>query len=171
MRGQSAGKKFSIYMTDTDLAWLGGIWDGEGSIALFTHIERNGSTKICPTVCVVNTDIAIINKVRKLLEGIGCNFQLQEYKPKNVRHNVRWDLTTRNQKHIITFIKAVMPYLFSIKRQKAEILLDYCERRSEKTKRLPSKGSTPYDDDDWSTFNKFQEIRSSQTTREAVVQD
>lgn len=155
-------------MTDTDLAWLGGIWDGEGSIALFTHKERNGSTKICPTVCVVNTDIAIINKVRKILESLGCNFQLQEFKPKNSRHSVRWDLVTRNQRYIILFLNAVLPYLHSIKRQKAEILLDYCKRRAEKTERLPSKGTTPYDEEDWQSFNKFQEIRSSQTTREAL---
>ena len=158
-------------MKDTDLAWLGGIWDGEGSIALFTHKEKNGCTKICPTVSVVNTDIAIINKVRKILEDIGCNFVLQEHKPKNSRHSVRWDLITRNQKYIILFLEAVKPYLFSIKREKAEILLDYCKRRSDKTKRLPSKGSTPYDKEDWDTFSKFQDIRSSQTTREALVQE
>lgn len=158
-------------MKDTDLAWLAGIWDGEGSIALFTHTERNGTQKICPTVCVVNTDIAIINKARKILEEIGCNFVLQEYRPKNSRHSTRWVLTTRNQNYIVLFLEAVMPYLVSIKRQKAEILLDYTKRRLDKTKRLPSKGSTPYDDEDWSTFQKFQEIRSSQTTREALVQE
>lgn len=158
-------------MKDTDLAWLGGIWDGEGSIALFTHKEKNGSTKICPTVSVVNTDIAIINKVRKILEEIGCSFVLQEHRPKNSRHSTRWDLITRNQKYIILFLSAVKPYLFSIKKEKAEILLDYCIRRSEKTERLPSKGSTPYDTEDWDTFNKFQEVRSSQTTREALAQE
>lgn len=158
-------------MQDTDLAWLGGIWDGEGSIAFFSHLERSGSKKLCPTVNVVNTDIAIINKVRKLLEEIGCSFSFQEYQPKNSRHSVRYDLVTRNQKYIILFLEAVSPYLFSIKKQKAEILLDYCKRRSEKCQRLPSKGSTPYDDEDYLHFNKFQEIRSSQTTREALAQE
>lgn len=158
-------------MLDTDLAWLAGIWDGEGSIALFSHKERNGSIKICPTVCVVNTDIAIINKVRKILEELQCSFQLQETQPKNSRHSVKWTLTTRNQKYIVKFLKAVMPYLFSIKRQKAEILLAYTERRLEKTERLPSRGSTPYDEADWRTFSEFQQIRSSQTTREALVQE
>lgn len=157
-------------MQDTDLAWLGGIWDGEGSIALFSHKEKNGSTKICPTVNVLNTDIAIINKVRKLLEELGCNFVLQERRPKNSRHATQWILITRNQKYIVTFLKAVLPYLHSIKRQKAEILLEYTERRLGKIQCLPSKGSTPYDEEDWDSFNKFQDIRSSQTTREAHVQ-
>jgi len=157
-------------MLDTDLAWLGGIWDGEGSIALFTHTEKSGSKKICPTVNVVNTDIAIINKVRKLLEELGCSFSLQEIRPKNKRHSTCWHLVTRNQKYIVLFLKAVKPYLFSIKAQKAEILLDYCERRLEKTERLPSKGTTPYDEADWNSVIEFKDIRSSETTREALVQ-
>lgn len=155
-------------MLNTDLAWLAGIWDGEGSIALFTHKEKNGSIKICPTVCVVNTDISIINKVRKILEELGCNFVLQETQPKNSRHSIKWTLTTRNQKYIILFLEAVIPYLYSIKRQKAEILLDYTTRRVEKTKRI-LHGTTPYDKEDWSSFHQFQQIRSSQTTRETTV--
>lgn len=158
-------------MKDTDLAWLGGIWDGEGSIALFTHKEKNGSTKICPTVSVCNTDIAIINKSRKIIEEMGCSFVFQEYRPKNSRHSTRWDLITRNQRYIILFLSALKPYLFSIKKEKAEILLDYCERRVKKMERLPNKGSTPYDTEDWNTFSEFQKIRSSQTTREALVQE
>ncbi len=156
---------------DTDLAWLAGIWDGEGSIALFTHVEKPGNTKICPTVNVINTDIAIINKVRKLLEELGCSFSFQERRPKNSRHSTAWILITRNQKYIILFLEAIMPYLWSIKRQKAEILLDFCKRRSEKTQRLPSAGSTPYDTEDWDTYSKFQDIRSSQTTRETLAQE
>ena len=156
-------------MLNTDLAWLAGIWDGEGSISLFTHKEKNGSTKICPTVNVVNTDIAIINEVRKILEQLDCSFLLQETKPKNSRHSIKWTLTTRNQKYIILFLEAMIPFLRSIKKQKAEILLDYSRRRFAKTKRL-LKGTTPYDEEDWSTFHKFQEIRSSQTTRETTAQ-
>ena len=156
-------------MLNTDLAWLAGIWDGEGSIALFTHKEKNGSIKICPTVCVVNTDISIINKVRKIIEELGCNFILQEVQPKNSRHSIKWTLTTRNQKYIVLFLEAIIPYLHSIKKQKAEILLDYTVRRLAKAKRI-LHGTTPYDKEDWSIFQKFQQIRSSQTTRETTVQ-
>jgi len=163
-------------MQDTDLAWLGGYWDGEGSIALFTHTERTGNTKICPTVSVINTDIALVNKSRKILEELGCNFVLHERKPKNTRHSTAWVLTTRNQDYIIKFLTAVSPYLWGEKRQKAEILLDYCQRRSAKIRRLPSAGSTPYDESDWKFVDEFKKAnirvsnnhRSSTTTREAL---
>lgn len=166
-------------MKDTDLAWLGGIWDGEGSIALFTHTEKTGNQKICPSVSVVNTDIHIINKVRKILEELECSFVLQERAPKNSRHKQQYILTSRNTKYIIKFLESMIPFIFSDKRPKAEILLDYCKRRSEKMERLPSKGSTPYSEEDWDTLAKFKAVnkvtsnnsRSSQTTREALVQE
>ena len=54
-------------MKDTDLAWLGGIWDGEGSISLFQSKEKNGTFKIRPVLTVVNTDIGIVNNIQKIL--------------------------------------------------------------------------------------------------------
>lgn len=166
MSGQSAGKN---RMQDTDLAWLAGIWDGEGSIAFFSHKEKTGNTKLKPMVNVINTDFTIINKVRKLLEELGCNFSFQERHPNNVKHNIAWVLLSSNQKYIIIFLTAIYPYLVSIKKQKAEVLIDYCSRRAAKTERFPSKGSTPYDTEDRELYDKFQNIRSSQTTRENLV--
>lgn len=165
-------------MKDTDLAWLAGFWDGEGSITLFTHQEKNGMKKICPSVSVVNTDIGMINKTRKILEGLGCNFNLSERQPKNSRHSKVYILQTRNMNHIIKFLSATTMYLSGEKRERAEILLDYCVRRAVKLERLPSKGSTPYDDQDWADLESFNSMpfrrsnnRSSQTTREALVQE
>lgn len=161
-------------MKDTDLAWLGGIWDGEGSIIMFSHTEKNGSKKICPTVSMVNTDLAIINKARKILEEIGCNFLFQErskYKTKK-HYKDQYALITRNQMHIVKFLEAVTPYIFSYKKEAAEIVRDYCRQRIDKMDRLPSKGSTPYDETDWSYLNAYQDrFRSSQTTREDHSQE
>ncbi len=155
-------------MQDTDLAWLAGIWDGEGSITMFAHQEKNGSTKICPTCLVVNTDIRIINKVRKLLEELGCNFVIHEYKPKNEKHKVQWRITSRNTRYIVLLLTAIQPYLVGEKKEKAEILLAYCTQRIAKMERIPSKGSTPYDEED---FKYLTKIRSSQTTRETFIKD
>lgn len=149
-----------------DLAWLGGFWDGEGTITMFSHQEKNGSLKIKPMIAVVNTDLCLINKVRKILESLNCNFVLTEYKSKNKRHRDRWTLSTSNQKTIVLFLDAILPYINSYKKQSAEIIRDYCKRRQEKIQRFPSKGSTPYDKQDW---EDLKSVRSSQTTREAVI--
>lgn len=156
-------------MNQLDLAWLGGFWDGEGTITMFSHREKNGSLKIKPIIAVVNTDLCLINKTRKILEDIECNFVLTEYKSKNRRHKDRWTLSSGNQKTIIKFLDAILPFVNSYKKQSGEIIRDYCKRRQDKMQRLPSKGSTPYDEQDW---KDFKSVRSSQTTREGTkVQD
>ena len=149
-------------MQNTDLAWLAGIWEGEGTIAIFSHQEKNGITKICPCCSVVNTDLALINKVRKILQELGCNFTLKEYNEKNRKK--KWVYRTQNQRYIILFLEAILPYIYGNKKANAEIVLDYTKQRLAKIERLPSKGTTKYDETDWSYLTKF---RSSQTTREA----
>lgn len=150
-------------MLDTDLAWLGGIWEGEGSITMFHHTEKNGSNKLCPCCCIVNTDIHIINKVRSILEELDCKFVLHEYKDKkNPKYKLQWRITTRNMQYIKNFLEAVLPYIYGDKKARGEILLSYVTQRLAKLKRFPSKGSTPYDKED---YKYYSEIRSSQTTR------
>ena len=152
-------------MKDTDLAWLAGIWDGEGSISLFTHKEKNGLTKLCPTCVVINTDIHIINKVRDILEQLDCHFVLHEYRPKNKDHKTQWRLTTRNMNYIKTFLTAILPYLVGEKKAKGEILLSYVSQRLDKLEKRNYNGTTPYDQEDW---DHYTAIRSSTTTREAA---
>lgn len=156
--------------TDAELAWLGGVIDGEGSVIIFTHTERTGTKKICPCVSIVNTDLGIINQARKILEELGCSFLLQDrsrYKKKS-SYKDQYALITRNQKYILEVLIAVTPHLFSSKRQAAELVRDYVQQRLDKTERLPGKGSTPYDKTDWDYADKYEsEFRSSETTREA----
>lgn len=155
-------------MQDTDLAWLAGIWDGEGSITMFSHTEKNGSKKLCPTCLVVNTDISIINEVRRILEELECKFVIHEFKPQKDHHKMQWRITSRNMGYIVKLLSAIGPYLKGEKKARAEILLSYCTQRMQKTERTPHKGSTPYDETDWSYLAA---IRSSQTTREASFED
>lgn len=136
---------------------------------MFTHQEKNGSTKLCPTCVVVNTDIHIINKARSLLEALECKFILHEFQPKKKEYKLQWRITTRNMSYIKKFLTAVLPYLVGEKKAKGEILLSYVTQRLQKMERFPSKGSTPYDEVDWAHFTA---IRSSTTTREgASAQD
>lgn len=152
-------------MLNTDLAWLAGIWDGEGSLTIFSHTEKNGSKKICPTAIVVNTDINIISEIQRILEGLDCSFVIHEYRPTNKKHKLQWRITTRNTLYIRRLLEAILPYLKGEKKAKGEILLRYVKQRRAKMERLPSKGSTPYDAEDWSYLDK---IRSSETTRETL---
>lgn len=165
-------------MKELDLAWLAGFWDGEGSISMFSHKEKSGNWKIRPIVSVVNTDIGMINKVRKILENIGCSFHFIERKAKKRNHSTAYILQTSRMEYIIKFLNATLPYLSGEKKERAEITLSYCTKRLNTIERIPSKGSTPYDNEDWEAMEKFSQMgfkrsnnRSSTTTRETPTGD
>lgn len=143
-------------MLDLDLAWLGGIWDGEGSITVFTNTEKNGRLHLCPTICVTNTDWHIISKVIEITEKMGIHLSVMERKPTKERHKLCWNLITRNQTYIKTFLELMTPFIFGEKLAKAKVLLIFVNRRI-------AVGKQPYDKEDFSFVEK---IRSSETTRE-----
>jgi len=151
-------------VTETDRAWLAGIWDGEGSISLFSNNEHNGSVKLKPVVNMVNTDLAIINKVLDILEQAGCKPYIvnRPHSKKNANHRDVVEIKFSSIPSIIPALELMVPYLCGTKRAKAEILLRYAKRRADKF----AVGDRTYDEDDW---NDYEQIRSSETTREAPV--
>jgi len=115
-------------MTNEKLAWLAGIWDGEGSIAMFERKE-NRKVKYCPTLVLSNTNEDIINEALKILDEIGASFHVMKLKPQNPKHRERYQLTTRNAGYIEKVLRALLPYLVG-KKSQAEIMLRYLERRA-----------------------------------------
>jgi hypothetical protein len=116
-------------MKDTQLAWLAGLWDGEGSITIFSHTEKNGTKKLCPTLLVVNTDMTIIAEAKKLLDELDTSFHLFERRTNNPKHKNAFQLSTRNAGYIEKVLTAILPYLVGKKAQ-AELTLQYVKKRA-----------------------------------------
>jgi hypothetical protein len=117
-------------MENAKLAWLAGIWDGEGSITIFSHIEKDGCRKLCPTINVTNTDIAMIAEIIKILDGYGIIFSLNKVKTKK-EHSDCYHLITRNMTKIKKTLELLLPYLVN-KKPQAEILLRFVNSRLSK---------------------------------------
>lgn len=147
-------------MQEKDLAWLAGIWEGEGSILLYSRPVNNTRLQISPSLEVSNTDIHIMNDVRKILEEMGCNFSWRQYRPKKGTKDC-YKLSSSHAGHIKTFLDNVLPFIRGEKKAYGETLLSFVSRRLEKAK--DQKGGLkhlPYDEEDYAF------IRSSTTTRE-----
>lgn len=114
--------------TEVELAWLAGLWDGEGSITIFKHLEKNGTRKLCPTILVVNTDIKIINEAKRILDSLGTSFHLFERKPGSSKHKPAFQLSTRNSQYIDKVLTAIQPYLVG-KKEQAELVIGYVRKR------------------------------------------
>jgi len=150
-------------MQEKDLAWLAGIWEVEGSILLYSRPVNSQRIQITPSVTVGNTDIHIINNVRRILEEMGCNFSWREYQPKGGTR-MFYKLTSGHAVNIKTFLEHVLPYMVGEKKAYGDTLLAFVSRRVEKGK--DQKGGLkhlPYDEED------YEFIRSSTTTREKAT--
>jgi hypothetical protein len=156
--GQSAGKDNT--MNDTDRAWLAGIWEGEGSVMLYSRPVRDNKLQITPAMEVGNTDLHIVNKIRKLLEDMGCFYSFYERMPKKGTRKF-YHIRTQNAYYIKTTLENILPFMVGEKKAYGETLLSFVTKRIEKSKDV--KGGlkhTPYDEDD------YDFVRSSTTTRE-----
>ncbi len=155
-------------VTETDRAWLAGIIDGEGHLGLFTNQEKDGSTKIKPVVNFVNTDMAIVNKALSILQQAECTPYIVKRIHKNSNHKDCIEVKASSTVQIEKWLKLVSPYLYGMKKHKAEILLRYISRRMEKRDLVGRNDLAKYSEEDWQDVHEF---RSSTTTRETSIDD
>jgi len=147
-------------MKEADLAWLAGIWEGEGSIMLYSRPVNDKRIQITPAVEVGNTDLHIMNKVRSLLEELGCNFTWMERQPKKGTKRF-YTLRSQHARYIKIFLIAVLPFMVGEKKAYGETLLSFVSRRLDKAEEQnKSLKHLRYDDED------YEFVRSSTTTRE-----
>lgn len=149
-------------MKDTDLAWLAGIWEGEGSILLYSRPVNEKRIQITPAVSMGNTDIHIINNARAIINQMGINFNFQEKFPKKGTR-MFYTLVSAHYRNIKVFLEHVLPFMIGEKKAYGETLLAFVTRRCEKAENY--KGNLkrlPYDEED------YEFLRSSTTKREGV---
>jgi len=148
-------------MKDTDLAWLAGMWEGEGSILLYRRPAYKGKRQgIIPSMEITNTDICLVNRCSSILDKLECSFHFSETKKYKTHHKQAYRLRTTNAKTIVKTLDAIIPHMVGEKKAKGELVKKFLTRRLEKA---ADKGMTlkhvPYDEED------FEALRSSETTR------
>ena len=117
---------------ERSLSWFAGILDGEGSISVQVYTLPDGRVRLTPFVSIVNSDIGILEGCREVLRDIGVKYRdcqkplsYGEFKGRLDCKNIRID----GQEPVEMVIKAVLPYLRSVKKQYAAKILEYLESR------------------------------------------
>ena len=123
-------------VTRTDLAWLAGFMDGEGTIGLHrSNAKSYPHPYIRPTFQVPNTDMRLIKRVVEIIEGVGCKASVcVSFKGGNGCKKA-WRARVHAQKDLVILLPLLIPYLVS-KDEQARLALEFCMRRS---KRLNTK--------------------------------
>jgi hypothetical protein len=114
------------------LSWFAGILDGEGSISVQVYTLPDRRVRLTPFVSIVNSDAGILQGCREVIEKIGAKYR-DCHKPLSTG-DVQGLLSCRNlridgQAPVETVVRAVLPYLRSVKKQNAKTVLGYLESR------------------------------------------
>jgi hypothetical protein len=162
-------------VTQTDLAWLAGIWDGEGTISIRRVVQKKAKTpQYSPRVCVVNTDTKIISKVRSLLDSIGVRYYFAERDPGSFpgSNKQQWVISIDTLSHAKTFLVHIRPYLIG-KSFQADCILEFCERRLKVANRkMHNNNVRAYDEKDYKLVeNVYIANGDIRGTSETVRQD
>ena len=123
--GQSAGQG---PLTEAELGWLAGIWDGEGSITMFRHYEKGRENHFIPVICVVNTCHSIINHVVRLLDRAGIRLRVAIQHKADGKIAQSYQVMTSKHSIIKKFLMLLTPYLIG-KRPQAELLARFVDAR------------------------------------------
>lgn len=137
----------------TDLAWLAGIIDGEGSIGLtFSKTYK-------PQLQLENTNLAMMEKVCSVLAAMSIGTRTVT-NVKNQTRNPKWKLSYRicvaKQSDLLVLLTALEPYLVA-KKPQALRLLEWLHYRST----VPRRGSLRvYSDYDLGIYKKLKELNA-----------
>jgi hypothetical protein len=119
-----------------DLAWLGGVIDGEGTFTLRYHNVKNNKRNnirlhILPVFSITNTDYEIVDNIVRIFKENGIPFWQSENK--NEGHN-NWkpsrEIQIQGVRRLNRVIPILLPYLVG-KKEEAKIVYDFCKHRLE----------------------------------------
>jgi hypothetical protein len=147
-------------VTREEIAWLAGIWDGEGTIGVRHCVKIH---QFSPRMHVTNSDARIIARVREILEKMGINPYLREHGiggfPGSKKQTWVIGVDTLAKSKII--LDNLLPYLVG-KKEQAEFLLRFVNSRLQNFDRGKSNRYRKYKEEDFENIDKIYEANGNQ---------
>ena len=116
---------------ETDLAWLAGIIDGEGSIGASKSKSSTGKDAYSIQLQIENTNLPMMEKFVNITEKLGAHRRLKT-SVKNINKNPKWKNSYRynitKQSEVKAILGAIRPYLVA-KEPQANLILEWIEHR------------------------------------------
>ncbi len=116
--------------TDTELAWLAGLIDGEGTIGVHrTNAKSQKHPYLRPHFQIVNTDLRLLEKARSIMTAItGRPHNLVVTNKGGNGWKVGYRIASNTQISVMLLLPLLIPYLVG-KREQAELVLEFAKRR------------------------------------------
>lgn len=147
-------------VTREDVAWLAGIWDGEGSIG----VRRNlASRQFSPRVSMVNTNAVLIARVCEILDAHRISYSVAEKGRGGFpgSHKQCWIVGIQTLRGAHRFLHAFGGYLVG-KRAQAQLLLRFVESRLRRRMAESRNSDAPYNEDELTTLSDLYRLNGDQ---------
>lgn len=156
-----------IKVSETDLAWLAGLFNGDGCFTMNVRKKRwKGKESIGVDLCVslTQTDAALVEEAVHLTEAItGITPYIAERAPSGNGINSKLNMRVGRMKHIAIFIEAILPYLRAEKAARARLMLRYVKSRLAKMGTSTREKNPRLDKKDWALVQEFHETKHKAT--------
>lgn len=159
--------------TPLELAYLAGVWDGEGSFGVSfmsgaIRRKMGFSDAYHGAAAVVNQNEAIIVRVVQIMDALGVKAHIHTSRG---RGGGRWRDTYRikvaRYSELKKLIEALLPYLVG-KKPHAELLLRFVNSRL--SRMYLSKGEKGYNEEELSLYEQLKKLNFRGAASEAIRQ-
>ena len=134
--------------TDVELGWLAGIIDGEGYLG-FSHENRRKSRCVRTDMQIVNCDIQIIDRAKRILNKMGINPYLRERCHDKETWKTNYILTVSTFANLKMLFDSILDHLTGQKQCKGRLMLRLINSRIGKTR------GDKYTGDELSIVNEY----------------
>lgn len=146
-------------VTQTELAWLAGIWDGEGTIAVRRNAKIN---QMSPRVHFTNTNASIILKAVEIMEKIGVKPHVREKGQGGFEgshkecYTIGFDTLSKSK----LLLDTLLPYLVG-KKDQAILLLKFINSRMGRWDVAKNNDDKSYTQDDLETIARIYDLNGN----------
>ena len=117
------------------LSWLAGFFDADGCVNIYR--KYTAKTEVyTPRLVMTNTNKDIVDTICAVLREVSIPFYVQIRKNRSLNHNNTADIIISGYKRCFHALPLIAPYLKG-KREKAELMLQFCELRLKAGKKEP----------------------------------
>lgn len=116
---------------ETDLAWLAGFIDGEGSIGISKEWNYGRPTLKCnyrPSLSITNSNRESLERAQEIV-GNGAIITHKKRNRENPRYKPSYHYTLRNPRLLVDILLELTPFLV-IKKIQAILVADFCDSRN-----------------------------------------
>jgi len=145
-------------VTDVDIAYLAGLWDGEGHMSVVKHQRRKGKWDYRPACGLVNTNEDLISRVIEILDGLGISARLESRQIKKPYHKRSYQIAISRLDAIKKLAETLIPYLCG-KKAVAKLTLRFVNSRLKHDKR-----NHPVTDDEISLYEQMKKLNQKGTS-------